>query len=424
MHIVLLNQAFHPDVVATAQMSKDLADELVRRGHTVTAVASRSIYGQRGAVLPKREAIDGIDVRRPGFSLFGKAGYAARIVDFGFFYLLAMLRVLTLRKPDVVVSFTTPPFIALTGVLSRWLRGAHAVYWVMDLYPDLPVACGVMGRRSPFTWFFERVNRFLLRRSDVDVVLGRCMHDRVVAKKVRPEKLRLIPVWADVAGIDGSARDQSPFRTQWWLGDAFTVMYSGNFGIGHDAATICRAMELLKDRDDIKFVFVGGGKRRAEVERFIADRSLGNALWHDYVPRGMLGQSLAAADVHLISLKEGVEGIMVPSKLFGIMAAARPSIFVGHPDSEIARVLAEHACGVTVREGDAQGLVDAILRMKGDAAGRAEMGRRAREALPGRYDRATATRQWADLLEGLCRGKAAEARAAHEPKLMTQEGKA
>jgi len=401
MHVVLLNQAFAPDVVATAQMSKDLADELIARGHTVTAIASRSVYGQKGSVLPGRETMDGIDVRRPGVSVFGKSGYAARIADFAFFYALATLRLLTLKKPDVVVSFTTPPFVAGAGLLCRLLRGSRAVYWVMDLYPDLPVACGVMKKAGPVTGFFEGVNRRLLRWSCINVVLGRCMAERVIAKGVPADKVRLIPVWADLTGITASARDASPFRQQWNLGSDFTVMYSGNFGIGHDSRTLCEAMELLKDEPGLRFVFVGGGKRRAEVERYIKEHGIASASWQEYVPREQLGLSLAAADVHLISLKEGVEGIMVPSKLFGILAAGRPGIFIGHETSEISRVLAETNSGVTIREGQPHLLAQAILNLKSDPAMRAVMGENARSAVVGKYDKATACRQWAELLERL-----------------------
>ena len=401
MHVLLLNQAFAPDVVATAQMSKDLADELIARGHTVSAIASKSIYGKKGSVLPSRENIDGVDVHRPGMSIFGKSGYAARIADFALFYALATLRALTLKKPDVVVSFTTPPFIAGAGLLCRLFRSSKSVYWVMDLYPDVAVACDIMKPNGPVTGFFEGANRFLLRHSDANVVLGRCMQDRVIAKGVDPAKVKLIPVWADLTGIAAGPRDASPYRQSWNLGNDFTVMYSGNFGIGHDAQTICQAMKLLAGEPHLRFVFVGGGKRRLEVERFIADERITSATWHDYVPRENLGQSLAAADVHLISLKEGLEGIMVPSKLFGIMAAGRPGIFIGNQASEVSRVLREHNAGFTVAEGQARELADAILKLKSDHTLRITMGENARRAVPGRYDKATACRQWAELLESV-----------------------
>ncbi len=415
LHIVLLNQAFHPDVVATAQMGKDLADALVRRGHKVTAVASRSIYGKAGAVLPKSEDVvvpgapTPIHIRRVGASLFGKSSIAARIADFALFYLLATLKVLFLKKPDVIICYTTPPFIALVGLLCKWLRGSRAIYWVMDLYPDLPIACGIMKEKALPTRLFERLNRFLLKHSDIDVVLGRCMQDRVLSKGTPARKVVHIPVWSDLAppqatmppAEGGGSVPANPFRHLWNPTNATLVMYSGNFGLGHDAATICHAMLLLKDEPDIRFVFVGGGKRRKEVESFIAQHHLTNATYRDYVPREQLNDSLAAADIHLISLKEGVEGIMVPSKLFGIMAIARPSIFVGHPTSEIARVLAESDAGLTVREGQGEALANAIRDLARDAQRREQMGRNAAASLAGRYDMQTACAMWCELVEGL-----------------------
>lgn len=422
MHVLLLNQAFYPDVVATAQHGKDLADELVRRGHRVTAVASRSIYGKSGAVLPKTEDLpvaggtSPIHIRRVGASIFGKAGYAARIADFALFYLLAFFKVTTTSRPDVVVSFTTPPFIGLVGIVNRWFRGSKAVYWVMDLYPDLPVACGVMKPAGIATRFFERVNRFILKHSDVSVVLGRCMRDRVLGKDTPDERVRMISIWSDTTGMDPIEPAENPVRGAMGIPAADTVvMYSGNFGIGHDAQTICRAMKRLDGRQGLRFEFVGGGKRRGEVEKYIAAEGLKNARWHEYAPREKLGPSLAAGDIHLISLKEGVEGIMVPSKLMGIMAVGRPSIFVGDPTSEVARVLTETSSGLVVREGDDAGLAQAIERLAGDSALRRQMGENARRALHGQYDADTACRRWVELLEQVVEGRGGRTVAAEAP---------
>ncbi len=406
MHIVLLNQAFHPDVVATAQMAKDLADALTKRGHTVTAIASRSIYGKSGAVLPKREMVDGIDVHRVGFSLFGKAGIAARLADFLFFYILAVWKILTVRKPDVVVGFTTPPFISLLAILSSWVRGSKAVYWLMDLYPDVPVACGLMKASSPLTRMFEWFSRFILKRSHATVVLGRCMQEKVLSKGAPADRVKLIPVWSDLGEDDPVAPEVNPYRKTWGLEGKFCVMYSGNFGIGHEALTICKAMERLKDRVDIKFVFVGGGKRRKEVEAFIKERGLSNAAYYDYVPREKIGESLSAADVHLISLREGCEGIICPSKLFGVMAVAKPSVYVGNPRSEIARVLTESDSGFLVREGQDQEMAEAITRLADDRALAARMGHAARRELLGKYDKATLCQSWVRMLETLVGGPA------------------
>lgn len=415
MHIVLLNQAFHPDIVATAQMGRDLAEALVRRGHTVTAVSSRSIYGQKGAVLPARDEfavvpeVEGdkagtVRVRRVGSSLFGRSGTLARVFDFGMFYLRAAWVLLTMEKPDVVVGFSTPPYIALLALLCRFVRGTKAVYWAMDLYPEVMVPSGMLRASSPLYKLLAWVHRQLVRRADATVVLGRCMQQRVLdalTGDAAGRKVHMIPVWSDEAGVRPVGRAENRLRAQWGVGDAFVVMYSGNFGIGHDAATILGAMQRLKDRAGIQFVFVGGGKRRPEVEAFIREKGLTNGRYMDYQPREMLAESLSAADIHLISLRAGMEGLIVPSKLYGIMACARPSIFVGPESSEVARVLGEAGCGVVVREGDAEGLARRIEAYAQNVQEVERAGAAALRSFQGQYTRRASCTAWCELLERL-----------------------
>jgi colanic acid biosynthesis glycosyl transferase WcaI len=401
MRILMINQVFYPDVAATAQHGHDLARHLVAHGHDVTTIASRSIYGKSGAALPKREVVDGIEIIRVGKSYFGKSSIIARTLDFGLFYLAATLKALFIKRPDVVICFTTPPFIALAGWLLRLVKRTKLVYWVMDLYPDLPVGCGVMKPRSLVTRFFERVNRFCLRRADRTVVLGRCMMQRVRDKGIAGDHVVHIGVWSDQSEIKPIPRHENPYRKEWNLGDRFVVMYSGNFGLGHDVDTMCQAALRLRDDDSIRFLFVGGGKKKEIVDRFVKENQLENCVLGDYQPREKLDALLSCGDVHLASLSDGIEGIMVPCKLFGSMAAGRPTIFIGHPGSELARIVTERDCGVAVRNGDVDGLVEAIQRMKDDDEWRRSMGDRARQALAEVHDRYTACERWRELLEGL-----------------------
>ncbi len=399
MRVLLINQVFYPDVAATAQHAHDLARHLVHHGHEVHVIASRSIYGQQGASLPARETHDGVHIHRVGRSLFGKRGILTRLLDFALFYLAATLKALRVPRPDVAVCFTTPPFIALLGWALRVLRGSRYVYWVMDLYPDVAVACGVMGERSPLTRLLERLNRFCLRKADRAVVLGRCMLERVRDKGVDHGQVRLIGVWSDTVEVAPIPRSENPYRHKWDLGDRFVVMYSGNFGLGHDVETMLHAAKRLADDDSIRFVFVGGGKRKERVDRFIAEHSLPNAVSDGYQPRDMLDRSLSVADAHLVSIREGVEGLVVPCKLFGIMAAARPTLFIGNPASEIARVVQENDCGLVVHEGDDLALVKAIRSLQHSPETTADMGARARHALGDVYDRRLACERWRTLLE-------------------------
>jgi len=401
VRVLFINQAYHPDVAATAQHVHDLARHLVSCGHEVDVIASRSIYGSSGATLPRREEIEGIRVHRVGRSLFGKAGILARAADFALFYLAAGVKSFAVRRPDVVVCLTTPPFISLLGVLLRFLRRCRYVHWLMDLYPDVAVGCGVLKPDALSTRFFRAVNRFTLRRADLVVVLGRCMKRRVLDLGIDPANVLHIGVWSDQGEVRPIPRADNPYRREWGLGDDFVVMYSGNFGIGHDVATMLGAAERLADSPDVRFAFVGGGKRKVEVDRFVRERSLERAVLAPYQPRERLDASLSCADVHLVSLLEGLEGCIVPCKLFGAMAAERPTIFIGNPESEVAQVLLEHDCGRVVRQGDVDGLVEAILSLRSDRGLASAMGARARTALGSAYDRHAACERWRRALEAV-----------------------
>jgi colanic acid biosynthesis glycosyl transferase WcaI len=413
MHVVLLNQPFHPDVVATAQMGKDLADALIARGHSVSAVCSRSIYGQAGAQLPKYEMIDGIEIHRVGASIFGRKGLIARAADFGLFYLLATLKLLTMKKPDVVVGFTTPPFIALLGLVCRIFRGSKAVYWLMDLYPDVPVQSGVFPATSPITRVCEWFSRLILKQSDATVVLGRCMQDRVLAKGAPADRVHFIPVWAGEDAVQPVEHADNPYRAQWNPDNRFVVMYSGNFGIAHDSKAILDAIvEVTRPNEPhpIRFIFVGSGNRKKEVLELISRHELGASVaWYDYQPREKIAQSLSCADAHLISLASGMEGLIVPSKFFGILAVARPGLFVGSPQSEIGRILTESGSGITIAPGDGKALAAAIRELASQPEKSRQMGQRGRAALMGKYDASTACRQWVTLLESLVPGAPASA---------------
>ena len=376
LRVLMINQVFYPDVAATAQHAHDLSRSLVASGHEVSIIASRALYGQKGAALPAYEEIDGIRVHRVGRSFFGKASILARLFDFGYFYLAATVKVLALRKHDVSICFTTPPFISLLGWFLRCVKGTKMVYWVMDLYPDVPVACGVMKEGSLVTRFFESINRFCLRKSDAVVALGRCMHERILQKSIDPERVHIIGVWTDSEEVKPVPRSTNRYRKEWDIGDRLLVMYSGNFGLGHDVDTFLGAAERLAEDDRIRFAFVGGGKKKGIVEAFVRDAGLRNTVLAPYQPREQLDELLSAGDCHLISLLSGAEGVMVPCKLFGVLAAGRPALFIGSSQSEIARVIDEEACGVTIDQGDVDALVGAIqsyaespdlLQSQGDA---------------------------------------------------------
>jgi putative colanic acid biosynthesis glycosyltransferase WcaI len=398
MRIILLNQAFYPDHAATAQHAHDLARHLVKNGHRVAVVASRSIYGSKGAALPKRETIDGIEVHRVGKSLFGKSNILARMIDFALFYVLALIKVMTIKRPDVIVPFSTPPFIALVGWMLKVVKRCKTVYWVMDMYPDVPIAFGIMKADGLGARLLEKVHRFCFNHSDRSVALGRCMRDRLIGKGVKPEKIALIPPWADIDELKPLPRDENPLRKEWGLQDKTVVMYSGNLGLAHDIDTLRGAMENLKARDDIRFVFVGGGKLMTQLQAYCEEHNLSNTVFKPYQPREDIRASLSLADLHLISQAESMTGLLVPSKLYGIMAAGRASVFIGNAGAEVGRVLEETHCGKVVAVGDVDSLTETITTLADDPDSCRRMGGAARDAMAQTYDRRHACAAWERLL--------------------------
>ena len=398
MSVLLLNQAYWPDVVATAQHADDLARSLVARGDVVTAVASRAIYGEKGSALKRRDSHGGVGIHRVGMQLFGKQGITPRAFDFALFYAAAALRCLTLKRHDVVVCFTTPPFIALVGVLLRLVKGTKVVYWTMDLYPDVAGAAGLMRREGILWRALQSIDRFCLRHSDRVVVLGDCMREVVVRKGADPSRVSVIPVWSGAETFPSRARTDNPLRNAWGLGDRFTILYTGNFGIGHDMEAIAGAVEALKDDDRIRWLFIGEGKAKPKLERRIAACGARNVVLAGYQPREQLADVLDAGDAHLVSLLPGWQGLLLPSKFFSVLAAGKPVLWVGPDGTECGSILREHACGFEVQPGDAGALTDRIRWLLEHPDQAHAMGERGQRAYRERYCSAEACKQWHRVL--------------------------
>jgi glycosyltransferase involved in cell wall biosynthesis len=403
MRVLLLNQVFYPDVAATAQHGHDLARALVAAGHEVTAIASRSLYGDATVRLPASETVDGIRIERVGRNWFGKRHLLGRMADFGLFYLAAALKSLRVGRHDVVIAFTTPPLIAGVGWLATRLRGGKLIYWSMDLYPEVAVAGGLVNRRSPAVRLVSAIDTAVMRGSAAVVALGRCMRDRILARDVSPAKVHVIPVWGEET-LPATTDGENSFRRQWGVGDRqVLIMYSGNFGLGHDVQTFLGAARRLATDPTVRFAFVGGGARRAEVERFIAEHRLGNCILAPYQPRERLAELLAAGDIHLITMLPSFAGVMVPSKLYGVLAAGRPAIFVGPAEAEGALTVEELGCGAVVAPGDVDGLVSAIRGLASDREERVRMGEAGRREAAARFGRGPACEAWQRLVATLDR---------------------
>jgi glycosyltransferase involved in cell wall biosynthesis len=395
MNVLLLNQFFHPDLSATSQLATELAEDLVAAGFGVTAVASRGTY-LGGGRLPRRDRHRGVEIVRVGATSLGKRTVLHRALDYASFHAAAALALARLPRHDVVVALTTPPLVAATALVARTLKGSRLVCWVQDLYPEVAVAMGALREGSLAARAMAAVSRAAHSRADRVVALGDAMAARCVAAGARADRTVVVPNWSDPASVRPVAHEANPLRAALAGGARAVVMHSGNMGRVHDVATLLGAARLLSRRGDVRFVFVGDGARRGEVEA--AARALPNVGLAPYAPRDRLAESLAAADLHLVALLPEAEGLVEPSKLYGIMAAGRPVVLVGPAGSEAARTVVREGCGVVVRNGDAEGLAAAIADLVAHDDARRAMGERARRALEARYARSVATARFGELL--------------------------
>jgi colanic acid biosynthesis glycosyl transferase WcaI len=280
------------------------------------------------------------------------------------------------------------------------LRGMRFVALMQDIYPDIAVALGTLRADSLLTRTLDWFSRLVLRSADRIIVLSECMRERIVAKIDAESESRIdvIHNWADGAMITPLENRENPFRLEHNLQDEFIVMYSGNWGLVNEFQTVLEAARMVRERKDIVFLFIGDGVKANEIRAYCQAHDLPNVRLLPYQPRKYLRFSLAAADVALVTLAEGLAGLCVPSKTYGIMAAGRPLLFVGDQSSEIARIITESRCGDSVSAGQSQELASLLSKWSTDKATLNEFGRRARAVFASRFDRSHAVSAYICML--------------------------
>jgi colanic acid biosynthesis glycosyl transferase WcaI len=339
-----------------------------------------------------------VDVWRAWGTRWPKRIPAARVINQASFFALANIAGRRIPRPDVIVSLTDPPFVGLLGLSLKRRFGAPLVYWCMDLYPDVAQAVGMAPR--VLASGFERVQARVLGGADAVIALGDDMAARLGAKGVAAERVAVIHNWADTERITAVNRDNG-FRACHGLGDRFVVMYSGNFGYVWDLDSVLGAAASVRERTDLVFVLIGGGSTRDAVEQRVRRQGLSNVLLYPYQEKGQLAESLSAADLHVVPMRPGVYGAMVPSKVYGILASGTPMAVLAEKESEAARIVREHRCGWRGDPGEAAALAEFIRAMCRRPPELAAMGRRAREAAERHYSRAMQTRKFRELLESV-----------------------
>jgi len=384
MRVVALNQFYAPDHAATSQLLTDLCESLASQGDEVTVITSRG--GYQGASLPPRETRAGVEIIRTHATHFGKKTMAGRLADYLSFWSTSVLQTALEKRADVLLVLTTPPMIAAGGAAVALARHTPLVTWVQDVYPEAAVKLGFIGDKSPATLVLETLGRATHKAATRIIALSAGMADKLVEQGASREKIRIQTNWSDGRIVRPLQRENHPFRRKYGLEGKFVAMYSGNLGIGHDVASFVEAARRIgKNHPELCVLFIGDGVRKAEAEKLAS--GLENVRFLPYQPHESLGESLSAADVHLVSLREDLEGLLVPSKLYGALAAGRPVLYLGPERCEVSRVLRQDDLGEAHKPGDIEGLCRSLVDAMTNRTRWDERGQKARRIFDERYDR-------------------------------------
>jgi glycosyltransferase involved in cell wall biosynthesis len=375
--VCYFNRCYWPDRTATGQLLTELAEDLsALHDMDVTVVTGYPAASDAPALLAS-DTRNGVRILRARGTTFSQRSFAGRAANYITYFLSALLIALRLPRQDVTVALTDPPIIGLAALAVRPRGGM--IFFCQDIFPE--VAGLLEDFRSPLlNAVLERLNRYLTRRATRIVALGDTMAARLVSGKgASLAKITVIHNWADTAAIVPSAKS-NPFSIAHGLADKFVVLHAGNIGLAQDLEMVIDAAERLKDRTDIVFLFIGEGSRKAALEAKVQERALTNVRFLPFQPRDQLRWTYATSDVCLVSLKSGLAGYIVPSKLYPILAAGRPYVAAVDAIAEVAALTVRHRCGVVVPPGNAVELADQILRLSGHSRERESMGARARVA--------------------------------------------
>jgi colanic acid biosynthesis glycosyl transferase WcaI len=391
--IVLINQFFWPDLAATSQLLTDLAWHLAGEGCEVTVICGKSSY----SVSEKTSSPPVQIVRVPALA-FGR-GTVARILSYGSFYIAAIWKLVRVHRPDIVVTMTTPPLLSALGVALGKIRGTRHYIWEMDIYPDVAFDAGVLRQDSWIARMSGALADFTRSKADGIIVLGECMRQRLLEHGIAAGKLHVAENWAD-----GTVFYPMGGKTS----DRLRIIYSGNLGLAHDVETIAGAMERFAHTDRFEFVFVGGGARARELQERCEARSLTNARFLPFCDREQLNALLSNADIGLVTLKNECAGSLVPSKIYCLLAAGLPLLFVGPRGATPGQMLDRHSCGWQIDCGDVSGLVDLLEHLALHPEHIAKASNGAREVFLMHYHRAAGVQRIARIL-GFQQGRPAAA---------------
>lgn len=421
MRICILSEYFYPDSTGgtgtvlskLVRQLKDMDEHL-----EIDVIASRNLFRGAAGSLAARENWGGIQISRLKAPAPRKKSVKRRLAANLVFTARTLRRLTTTRQRyDLIMVVTAPPTLPLAAYLFSKMAGVPYLYLVYDLYLDMAVAMKMVAPNGRAAQTCRRAQKDWFHGAARTVVLGRCMRDHVASTYDLPEaKIDVLPIPSDLNMVVPLDKNSSQFRRDHNI-NGFLVLYAGNFAQYQDFDTLLDAAKLLLPRTDIRFAFVGDGAKRAHIAARIETESLTNVALLPFVPENQLSDMLGAADVSLVTLERGIEGLAVPSKFYNILASGRATVACVPPVSEIAHVITESECGVRVDQEDPRALAQVIAGLADDPQALERMGQNARRVCEERYSFAHIGGQFRRIFQEIVEKDRREKPAAQTPEV-------
>jgi colanic acid biosynthesis glycosyl transferase WcaI len=397
MHILLFNEYYPPDTSATAKMAAHVVEALAER-HQVTVLAGRPSYDPTEFypyAFLRRDTLNGATVERVGSTAYPRHRMRRRVSNYLSYLALAVPRALAIR-PDVILAMTDPPVAGIAGAFVARMLGRPFVYNIRDLYPEMAIS-GEIVRPSRWIERWEKMHRRALKQAARVIVLGDDMRERILSKGVAPERVMVV---RDGASLPVSMPDTNDPATRKVIeeirrGFSFVVLHAGNLGFYGAWGALLKAAEILRN-ENVGFVFVGGGANRASLEASAVQSP--NVRFLPFRPAEQVPHVMAAGDLHVVTVRRGLEGVVVPSKLYSILAAGRPVLVVAAAESDASRIAAESGCGIAADPDDPAAIAAAIRGLRDNPARLAEMAGRARVTAE-KYARVNELKRFTTIME-------------------------
>jgi colanic acid biosynthesis glycosyl transferase WcaI len=386
-HLIFVQSYYFPDHSAGSQMLTDLSFYLVNKGFRVSIISSRKIYGSEKNSLLKYEEINKVNVFRKYSFNFGRKTLIGRFLDYISLEISMLIGIFNqTRRGAIVIFMTDPPLLNIIASSLITRRGGLIVNWLQDLFPEVAVGAGLISHSSILNKSLTNIRNKALNKANKNIVIGNSMLNYLIDIGIESDKIIGISNWADGNKIKSIPNDENYIRQKWGLDDNFVVGYSGNLGKAHNISTILKVIDKLKNDNYIKFLFIGGGIGMNIIKKYSQDKQLKNVIFKPYQPRHLLHLTLSVADVHWITLEPQMESFILPSKIYGILAAAKPIIFIGDKNGEIAKMIGKIDCGKTIEIGDSDIFIETIIMFSKDIKLLNEMGQRGRLEFKQNYD--------------------------------------